>query len=396
VDAPSTELARARPFAFFVTGEASGDRHAAPVAAELLGRGWRVDGVGGPWMKAAGVALVQDSTHWGAMGVPESARKAPGLYVRSRLLLLHIRRLAPDVVVLVDFGFFNVRLARLLRRFTRARIFYYFPPGSWRQQPRDWSRLAALADCIATPFARNAEFLTASGAHAHWVGHPVVDSLEPVADRAAFREANGLPRGEPVIGLLAGSRRMERQWLGPVMLDAAARLRARFPAARFAWSSFPRLGALEARLARQAAATGYIDLVEDGYALLRGCDLVLVAMGTATLEAAAAVTPMVTAYDGPALGKWLAVRVLRQTQPFYAMPNILLGRLAVPEIVPADYRDRITGERLAGAAEALLADRGRLEAMRQDLRQVRAALGEPGVARRTAELIETLASPGQP
>jgi lipid-A-disaccharide synthase len=389
-------LVPARPFAFFVTGEASGDRHAAPVAAELLARGWRVDAVGGPWMQAVGVNLVQDSTHWGAVGVPESARKAPGLYLRSRLLLLHIRRLAPDVVVLVDFGFFNVRMARLLRRFSRARIFYYFPPGSWRQQPRDWSALAALTDCIATPFARNAQFLTDSGANAHWVGHPVAEALEPVADRAAFREANGLPRGEPVIGLLAGSRRMERQWLGPVLLDAAARLHARFPGARFAWSSFPRLGALEHRLARRAVATGYVDLVADGYALLRGCDLVLVAMGTATLEAAAAVTPMVTAYDGPTLGKWLAVKVLRQSQPFYAMPNIMLGRLAVPEIVPAGVSDRITGERLADAAGALLADSARLEAMRHDLRQVRAALGEPGVARRTADLIETLVPPGQP
>jgi lipid-A-disaccharide synthase len=289
-----------------------------------------------------------------------------------------------------------VRMARHLRREAGARIFYYFPPGSWRQQPRDWSRLAALTDCIATPFARNAEFLTASGARAHWVGHPVVDSLAPVADRAAFREAHGLPRGAPVIGLLAGSRQMERQWLGPVMLDAAARLRRRFPAARFGWSSFPRLGALEARLARQAVATGSIDLVEDSYALLRGCDLVLVAMGTATLEAAAAVTPMVTAYDGPTLGKWLAVKVLHQTQPFYAMPNILLGRLAVPEIVPADFGDRISGERLAEAAGALLSDGARLESMRQDLRQVRAALGEPGVAGRTADLIETLAGPGKP
>lgn len=392
--APTTDRAPLGPFALFVTGEASGDRHAAPVAAELIARGWRVEGVGGPWMREAGVTLLDDSTHWGAMGVPDSARKAPWLLVRSRLLLRQIRRLAPDVVVLVDFGFFNTRIARSLKRPPGARILYYFPPGSWRQERRDWSRLAALADCFATPFERNARFLRESGANAHWVGHPLVDALTPAADRAALRREQGLPQGDPVIALLPGSRAMERRLLGPLMLQAAAQLHGRFPDAHFLWSSFPRLGALEHRLAATAQATGYITPVADGRLTLTAADMALVAMGTATLEAAGALTPMVTVYDGPPLAKWLMARLLHQTQPFYAMPNILLGRQVVPEVVPASERDRITAERLAAAAGELLASPGRLPTMRDNLRLVRDALGEPGVARRTADLIEQLRQSG--
>ena len=375
---------------FFITGEVSGDRHAAPVVAELRRRGCAVSGVGGPRMAGAGATLLSDSTGWGAMGVPEAARKLPRLLVQSRLLLRHIRRLDPDVVALVDFGYFNSRMARHLTNMG-MRVLYYFPPGSWRQEPRDWSGLAAITDCIATPFARNAEHLRASGANAHWVGHPVVDAIEPAADRRALRAQLGLPDGEPLIGILPGSRVMERRLLGPPMLDAASIIRQTFPRARFLWSDMPHLGAVEDRLQLRAQAAGGVTTVGESHDILRAGDLVLTAMGTATLEAAAALTPMVAIYDGSTAAKWIAIRALRQQQPFYAMPNILLGRELVPEVVPRTVRERVSAERIASAALELLGDPARMETTREGLGEVRAMLGEPGAAIRTAELIDRLA-----
>lgn len=375
---------------FFITGEVSGDRHAAPVVAELLRRGCELSGVGGPRMAAAGAALLADSSGWGAIGVPEAARKFPLLLVRSRLLLRHIRRLAPDVVALVDFGYFNSRMARYLTAMG-VRVMYYFPPGSWRQEPRDWSGLAAITDCIATPFARNAEHLRASGANAHWVGHPVLDAIEPAADRRALRAQLGLPEGEPVVGVLPGSRVMERRFLGPPLLDAARIIRRALPRARFLWSAMPHLGAVEQRLRGQAQADGHVTMVGESHDILRASDIVMTAMGTATLEAAAALTPMVGVYDGSVAAKWIVTRVLRQQQPHYAMPNILLRRELVPEVVPRSVTEAVRGERIAAAALEVLGDPARMQAMRKGLGEARAMLGEPGAALRTAELIVRLA-----
>jgi lipid-A-disaccharide synthase len=376
-----------QPEIFFITGEASGDRHAAPVVAELRARGLRVTGVGGPRMRAAGAEVLTDSINWGAMGVPEAVRKYFPLWLRSKVLLREIRRRKPAVCVLVDFGFFNTTMARHLTRGGLAPVFFYFPPGSWRQEPRDWSGLAAITDRIATPFARNAEFLKASGADAHWVGHPVVDTLEPVEDRGRLRRELGLPQDSPLIGVLPGSRIAERRILGPVLLDATQRIRSALPTARFLWSSFPAAGAVEERLAQQAQALGFFQPVTESHDILRASDFVLVAMGTATLETAAALTPMVTCYDGSRPAKWIAARVLHQQQSFYAMPNLLLGRGAVPEVVPHGPQESITGEAVAAEALRLLQDPAALEAVREDLRQVRRLLGEPGVAGRVAELI---------
>lgn len=376
---------------FFITGEASGDRHAAPVAAALRARGWNVCGAGGSRMTGAGAEILADSTLWGAMGVPDSLRKFPYLWVQSRLLLRQVIRRRPAAVVLVDFGTFNSRMALYLRRLGWPRIFHYFPPGSWRQEPRDWSRFAALTDRVATPFARNAEFLRASGVDAHWVGHPAVDSLQPVADRAQLRRDLGWPEDGPLVGILPGSRTMEREVLGRRFLQAAQLIRAQVPEARFAWSSFPRMGRLERGLQRSARALGVEVFEEESHRILQASDLLLVAMGTVTVEAAATLTPMVCAYDGSRLAKWIAAKVLHQTQRFYAMPNLLLGREAVPEIVPGSVGECITPRALADAAVPLLLDPVRRTQTIAGLRQVRESLGSPGVADRVADLIVDLA-----
>jgi len=180
---------------------------------------------------------------------------------------------------------------------------------------------------------------------------------------------------------------MERHVLGPRLLRAAQVIHEALPESRCLWSALPALGGVEQRLRRRVDVAGYFAAVSESHDILRASDLVLVAMGTATLEAAAALTPMVTVYDGPVVAKWIAARVLHQQREFYAMPNILLGRAAVPELVPRAVRERPTGEEIAAAALGILQDEAWLAAMRSDLAQVRGLLGEPGVAQRTADLI---------
>ena len=381
---------------FFITGETSGDRHAAPVIAELCAQGFRVTGVGGDRMEAAGAELIANSLSWGAMGVPESLRKAPELLLRKRRLIREIGRRDPAAVVLVDFGLFNVQAARALTRMGMSNVFYYFPPGSWRQEPRDWSGLAAITGRIATPFARNAEHLRASGADAHWVGHPVVDALAPDGDQGRVRARMGLGQDVPLIGLLPGSRTMERGVLGPKLIEAAGLIKQALPTTHFLWSSLPHTGRVEGSLQSRVGSVNFITPVDESHDILRASDLVIVAMGTASLEAAAAQAPMVTTYDAPLAAKWIASRLLKQHQPLYAMPNLLLGREAVPEVVPSQPRERVTAQRIARVTLELMGDEDRLETMKRDLATVRGMLGEPGAAKRTADLIVEMVRDGRP
>ena len=377
---------------FFIAGEVSGDRHAAPVVRDLVDRGLRVCGVGGKSMAAAGAELLADASDWGAIGITESVRRYPALQVRARRLCRAIARRRPAVVVLVDFGHFNCWMARRIKSAGLSRLVYYFPPGSWRQEPRDWSWLAGITDLVLTPFSVNARHLQTSGVNVRWVGHPVVDMLSPAPDRAALRGELGLPRTSPCIGLLPGSRAMERGCLGPKMLQAAAVIRDAVPSAHFLWSSVDRQRGTEAALNRRLKGLAGVTAVADSHHILRASDLVITKMGTVTLEAAAALTPMVATYDGPWLAKFFFGVIQRQAQRFYAMPNLLMGEPIVPEVVPDSYRRSVTGAALAQAALALLDDPSAKATMQEGLRQVREKLGEPGVSRRVADWIERVAT----
>ena len=370
---------------FFVTGEPSGDLHAALLAEELARQpNLQFTGAGGVRMKQAGVALDADSAEWGSVGIATTLRRVPYLLAQKQRLLNLIVQRQPALLILVDFGAFNVRLARSVKqRCPQQRIMYYFPPSSWQRQPRDWSFLAQLTDLVATPFEWSAQNLRACGVKADWVGHPVVDRISPPADRAQFRQQHGLPQGRPVIGLMPGSRAVERRCMGPQLLRAAAVIRSRLPEAHFLWSAWPpnRPG----RWDRAAGTKEYITCAGDSQMLIMACDLVIAASGTATLEAAAAGCPVIMVYRGTwpmVIQYWCSDLGTR----FYAMPNIVAEREIVPELLQWD----VNPQRVAAEVLDLWGEPRRWEQMKRDLAEVRTALGPPGASRRVAELVGKL------
>ncbi|MEN6640874.1 MAG: hypothetical protein ABFE08_00365 [Armatimonadia bacterium] len=369
------------PEIFFVVGEPSGDLHSALLAGELLKRGsFRLTGAGGDKMRQAGVVTDFDSGGWGAIGVPEALRKIPGLYLAKLRLLRLLRERRPALLVLVDCGAFNVRLARAVRQFPwHQPIMYYFPPSSWDQSERDRSPLAAITDVVATPFPWSETLLRKDGINAHFIGHPVVDRIQPVQDKPQFRRELGLPEAEHYVGLLPGSRKVERTLLGPQMLEAARRLIATGQY-HFLWSSPP---------AKQAGADhlpadlqDHITVIGESASIFRASDLVLTSFGTATLEAAAALTPMLTMYRGT-LAMRLQYRLMSFSTKYYAMPNIIAQRELVPELI----QDEASGPALASRIAELFAEPERLAEITEGLRDVRAQLGPPGAAGRAADLV---------
>ncbi|MEI6503006.1 MAG: hypothetical protein WCP21_18510 [Armatimonadota bacterium] len=374
-----------KPEIFFVAGEPSGDLHAALLAEELRKRAEvSLTGAGGDRMRAAGVATDFDSSAWGAIGVPEALGKVPMLYRRKLQILRLLRQRRPALLVYVDFGAFNVRLARAVRQLPfHQPTMYFFPPSSWDKSERDRSPLAALADVVATPFAWSETLLRHSGVNAHWVGHPVVDRIVPVADQRALRRQLGLPEAAHYVGLLPGSRKVERALLGPQMLQAARLLRERGDY-HFLWSAPPSCAAGQDRLPEDLS--NHLTVMERSEAIFRASDLILTSFGTSTLEAAAATTPMLTMYRGTAAMR-LQYRLMKIATPYYAMPNIIAGRPLVPELI----QDEASGPELARRVAELFDQPEALQAMRDGLRAVRAQLGEPGAAARAAQLaLDTL------
>src|SRR6266705_275143 len=328
-DAPSIMLA---------AGEASGDLHGAALCHALRAQapGCRLFGMGGPRMAAAGMDLLVDVTAVAAAGGTEAVSLVPLLYRayrRLRAVLDGARR--PGVLVVIDFPEFNLRLARAARR---------------------------------------------AGVPVEFVGHPLLDALAGAPDRAAARRQLGLDDGTLVIGLLPGSRREEVERVLPAMREAVAAVGAARPDARCVLALAPTIE--PAAVERRLGAGRTVAIARDrAHAVMRAADLLLVASGTATLEAALLGTPMVVCYRVSRLTE-LMVRSLMRV-PWISLPNLTLGRAVVPELT----QEAATGERLGREALRLLDTPGALDTQRAAFSELQGQLGAPGVGARAARLV---------
>lgn len=370
------------PEIFFLTAEPSADLHVSLLAAELLRRReYRLTGSGGPLMRRAGVQTDFDSANWATMGILQAARRLPEALLMRHHILTTLRQRRPDLVVLVDFGGFNVHMARQIRRFPwHTPILYYFPPKSWDKSERDRSPLGRVVDVVATPFSWSEGLLRQDGMDAHWVGHPVVDRVQPVEDQAALRQRLGLPPAARYVGFLAGSRRAERHLIGPRMTGAALALR-RDGDYHFLWSPGPP-GAVD-RVPIPAELRPHVTVIDKSVELLQAADLTVTSFGTATLEATAAEAPIVGMYRGTWL-ETLTFHLMRVPTKLFAMPNIILGYEAVPELI----KEKAQSPAIADCVRGLFADPAALPRMKQELRRARQELGAPGAIARTADLVE--------
>ena len=208
-------------------GEVSGDLIGGALAREILALApdTRLWGVGSDAMRSAGVELIEDSASWGAISVTEAITKVPHLLLRvapKMKALARARR--PDVVVLIDFGAFNVRAARYCKSLG-LRVVYYFPPGSWRRGTGGkGAELASLTDLLIVPFPWAEERYRGLGANVVNVGHPILDRVRSSMSRTEFAGHFGMDPLAPIVGLLPGSRNQEVSHLMPALLDSARRI----------------------------------------------------------------------------------------------------------------------------------------------------------------------------
>ena len=226
-----------------LSGEISGDLIGGALAEAILRQ--RPDatlwGLGSDAMRQAGVELVYDSGDWGVISLTQALMKYP--YLRFSVYPNTIKALKqrrPDVLVLIDFGTFNVKVARFAKSLGIP-VCYYFPPGAWRREGNRGAELGRLTDILAVPFEWSAERFRRLGANAVNVGHPLIERAKPSMTRAEFAAEFDMDPARPIIGLLPGSRLHEVEHILPALLGAARIIHQKVPEAQFVIGVAPNL-----------------------------------------------------------------------------------------------------------------------------------------------------------
>lgn len=372
-----------------VAGESSGDTLGAALLEALRERvgAVRAFGVAGPKMRAAGCEVLADSHELAVMGLIEPLAHLPRLFALRRRLLQDMVRRRPDVFVGIDAPAFNVGLEAKLRAQGIPTV-QYVSPQVWAWRQGRVRSIAAACDLVLCLFPFETEFYSQHGVRAQFVGHPLADQIPLDTDRGLAREALGLAPQATVIALLPGSRLGEVRRLGEDFLRAALWLQAQRPDLTFI-APMASPGAREVFAAQRARlAPGLALQLVDGHAqqALIAANAVLVASGTATLEALLTRRPMVVAYRFSALTAFLLRRLGLVKVTHFSQPNLLTGKSLVPEFV----QEQVNGPALGQALLKQLTDRAARQVLQDEFLKVHRQLRVGAADRAAAAILDLL------
>ncbi|MHC8335488.1 lipid-A-disaccharide synthase [Pseudomonas sp. LB3P25] len=331
-----------------VAGEASGDILGAGLMRALKAQHPAVEfiGVGGPLMQAEGLTSYFPMERLSVMGLVEVLGRLRELMARRKKLIADLIAEKPDVFIGIDAPDFTLNIELKLRQ-AGIKTVHYVSPSVWAWRQKRVLKIREGCDLMLTLFPFEAKFYEEKGVPVRFVGHSLADAIPLEADRAAARAELGLPDG-PLVALMPGSRGGEVGRLGALFLDTAQRLRALRPGVRFVMpcASPQRRQQLEELLAGRDLPLTLLD--GNSHLALAACDAVLIASGTATLEALLYKRPMVVAYRLAPLTFWILKRMVKS--PYISLPNLLAQRLLVPELL----QDDATVEALAQTLSPLI------------------------------------------
>ena len=321
-----------------VAGEASGDLLGAGLLRELKLRFPEAEfaGVGGPRMRAEGLQAWHESDELAVMGLAEVLRHLPRLLRLRKNLHARLLDWKPDVFIGIDAPDFNLGLEKKLKR-AGIRTVHYVSPSIWAWRQGRAKKIGDSADLVLCLFPMEPPIYERHGVNARFIGHPLADSFPLHPDRSAARESLSLPQDAPILALLPGSRLGEIRRLLPVFLQSARLLVQRKPGLRIVVPAAN--AACRAEIETQLRATPSPELaLIDGQAdrAMIASDVVLLASGTATLEALLAKRPMVVAYRISALTYRIVMSLGMMKVNRYSLPNVLANEPIVPELMQGD------------------------------------------------------------
>ena len=321
-----------------VAGEASGDLLGAGLVRELKKRfpDAQFAGIGGPRMLAEGFQAWHESAELAVMGLAEVLRHLPRLLRLRAGLRRRLMDWRPDVFIGIDAPDFNLGLERKLKQ-AGIRTVHYVSPSVWAWREGRAAKIGRSADRVLCLFPMEPPIYQRHGIDARFVGHPLAEAFEAVPDRRAARERLGLAQDIPVLAVLPGSRQGEIQRLWPTFINAARLVTLQMPGLAVAVPAADPAcrAAIEAGLAKSQLANVAL---YDGQAhdVMVAADVVLLASGTAALEAMLAKRPMVVGYRISALTYRLVMALGMMRVSTYSLPNVLANEPIVPELMQHD------------------------------------------------------------
>jgi len=369
-----------------VAGEASGDLLAGLLLGGLRAR-WpdlAAQGIGGPKMAAQGFEAWWPHDKLAVRGYVEVLSHYRELAVIRNQLAERLLAAKPDLFIGVDAPDFNLDLEARLKA-GGIRTVHFVSPSIWAWRGKRIEKIRQAVDAVLCIFPFEPEIYAKSGIAAHYVGHPLADTIPLEVPRTEARAALGLG-DESVVALLPGSRRSEIQYIAPRLFAAAAEMAGLRSGLRFILPVVPGLRHLIEPLRRQYADRVTVELLDGrSHEALAACDVTLIASGTATLEAALFKRPMVITYAMHALS-WQMMKRMKY-QPWVGLPNILLRDFAVPELIQGDA----TPERLAHATLAWLDDAPRCAELQRRFQALHLELKRDTARAATDAIAEILA-----
>lgn len=366
-----------------ISGEASGDIYGCHLvqAMKELDPNLEIVGMCGQKMAQAGVNILFDMKGLSCIGAVEILSKIPKFLHRLKEVIEYIDKERPDLLILIDFPEFNMRLAKKIKALMpQISIVYYIPPTVWAWRKNRAKTIAKITDKVISILPFDAEIYKQAGANVEFVGHPLIDIVPTVSKMGREQACKlfGLNPNQRIIGLMPGSRQKEITALISIMFDGASKLLTAISDCQFILPLASTIS--EEDISCYKTPVPYTIIKDNQYEAMSICDILIVASGTATLEAACLGIPMIIVYKL----NWLTWKLgqLLVNLNHIGLPNIIAGKEIVPELL----QEQATAQNIFEYAYSLLQDEAKLLTIKNELSVVCQKLGNSGATKRAAEI----------
>lgn len=367
---------------FIITGEYSGDIHAAKVVSELkkINPDIEIEAVGGENLAKQGVKLFSNHDKMSAMGLTPKI-VVNHLLLGRRLVNYLTKEYKPDLVLLVDYGTFNLNISKLLHK-AKIKTYFYIPPQIWASRKWRLNTVKRTIDKVLTIFPFENKMYEKEGIKAEFVGHPLVDELPMFEDsqKDALFEKYNLDKKKKLISVFPGSRPFELKFLFKRFIDAAKIIEENIEDVQFVVSHAPNLKdeIFEKFLPKNC---DYKIIKGDNRRLLAFSDFLILASGTVALEAALYETPMLIAYRGPWFFYFVAMLVL--CTKYVSLPNVIADKFIFPELI----QGKCNPKTIAKNALEIIKNEKKYNQIKTDLKNIRNLLASENSTKNAALII---------
>jgi lipid-A-disaccharide synthase len=365
-----------------VAGEASADLHGSNLvrAVKALDPAVKFSGIGGEKMRRAGVKILFSAADMAVVGLTEVFGRLFTIFRASNKLKSILKNGHPHLLILIDYPDFNLHIAKAAKRFGIP-VLYYISPQVWAWRSGRVKKIEKRIDRMAVILPFEVEFYHHRGVMSvEYVGHPVLDAYSAFVRDEGTQDFKMGDDGNPILGLLPGSRKDEIRNLLPIMIKTAENLKLRHPRMK---CLLPIADTIESKFIKNYTnkVSVEINIVRGStYKVLSQCDAAIVTSGTATLEAGIMGVPMVVVYKGSPISFYIA-RMLVKVE-YISLVNLVAGKEVVCELIQND----VVTEKLTHEVQKILGDNNIRKKMIANLKKVKKKLGFEGASQKTAKI----------